>query len=116
MKEYIIVHNPRCSKSRATLDILISHGIQPIVIDYLNGELTEELLRNICHKMGKSPKDILRTGEEDFKALSINLNDDREVIKAIIKHPKILERPIVMSNEIAVIGRPPENVLSLITG
>ncbi len=109
-----IIHNPRCSKSRQTLEILFSHGEDPEIIEYLNGELTKDLLDEAIKKLGKRPCDILRKKEEEFKALELDLQDDEAVKAAILKWPKILERPIVIAEEKAVLGRPPENVLELL--
>ena len=108
---YKIIHNPRCSKSRQTLEILQKHSDKIEVIDYLGGELTAELLEVVTKSLGL---EILRTKEEEFKNLKIDLKNKDQVIKAILKTPKILERPIVIKNKKAVIGRPPENVLELI--
>lgn len=114
MEKYLLVHNPRCSKSRETLHLLESHHIQPEIIDYLNGQLTQEILNQIVHGLNVRPKDILRTKEEEFHSLKLDVENDMEVMKAILSHPKILERPILLKGSQAVIGRPPENILSLI--
>jgi arsenate reductase len=115
MDTFIIIHNPRCSKSRETLALLESRGITPKVVDYLNGELNRELLLTVIKALNISPKEILRTKEEEFQSLTINLDDSEEVINAILKHPKLLERPIVLHGHKAAIGRPPENILGLLT-
>lgn len=114
MKNCLIIHNSRCSKSRATLDLLKSHGYEPTIIDYLNGELTLELVNRVVKALNIHPKELLRTKEEEFKGLSINLESPLAVIEAILKHPTLLERPIVMLGEKAAIGRPPENVLTIL--
>jgi len=108
---YKIIHNPRCSKSRQTLEILEKHTDKIQIIDYLGGDLTSEMLETIIASLGL---DILRTKEEEYKALKIDFSDKAQVIKAIMKQPKILERPIVLKGKKAVIGRPPENVLSIL--
>ena len=105
-----IIHNPRCSKSRQTLAILQEHSDKVEVILYLEGELDETTLRKAIKGLKLSPSQILRTKEDEFKALKLDTTNDEKVIKAILKHPKILERPIVMHGTKAVIGRPPENV------
>lgn len=110
---YTIIHNPRCSKSRQTLELLQKRTDDISVIAYLDGELSEDLLKKFLSALKLKPSQILRTKEDEFKSLKLNLDDDQAVIKAIIKHPKILERPIVMKGKKAVIGRPPENVLEL---
>lgn len=110
----IIIHNPRCSKSRQTMELLHGNGVDPEIIEYLNGELSEALLRKAIKALGKKPKELLRTKEDEFKALNLNVDDDEAVIEAIVSHPKILERPIVIKGDKAAVGRPPENVLDIL--
>ena len=112
--QVFIVHNPRCSKSRQTLELIHSKGIDPEIVDYLNGEISRPFLERTFSALGMRPKDVLRTKEEEFKSLSVDLEDDDAVIEAILKYPKLLERPIVIKGKKAVIGRPPENVLELL--
>lgn len=113
-EQFVIIHNPKCSKSRAALEILESKNISPKVVDYLNGDLDKKFLVKTFKALNKRPKEVLRTKEEDFKQLELDLDKDEQVIEAILKYPKILERPIVIKGEKAVIGRPPENVFNLI--
>jgi arsenate reductase len=108
-----IYHNPRCSKSRQTLALLQSKGIEPQIIEYLKAPLTEAELVEVFAALDIRPKEVLRTKEDVYKELEVNWEDDRAVIKAILDHPNLLERPIVVKGEKAVIGRPPENVESL---
>jgi arsenate reductase len=115
MKDIILIHNSNCSKCRATFKILEDHNCKIQVINYLDGELTEEILRKAIDALKVHPREVLRTKEEEFKNLNLDLNDDEAVIKAILKHPNILERPIVMNEKGAVIARPPENVLKLLS-
>tara|TARA_R110000868_G_scaffold68518_7_gene202563 strand:+ start:2795 stop:3139 length:345 start_codon:yes stop_codon:yes gene_type:complete len=110
-----IIHNPRCSKSRQTLALLQEHTDKIEIIHYLDGELDEATLRKFIKGLKLTPGEILRTKEDEFKALKLDTKNDEKVIKAILKHPKILERPIVLKGAKAVIGRPPENVQSLFT-
>ena len=116
MKEFIIYHNPRCSKSRQALQLLRDAGIEPTIIEYLKTPLTKEDLRNISQLLGLRPKDFVRKIEKDFKDndLSKSLEDDDKIIEAMSLLPKIIERPIVVSGGRAIIGRPPENVQELI--
>ena len=116
MKEFIIYHNPRCSKSRQTLQLLREEGIEPTIVEYLKTPLAKEQLRNISQLLGLRPKDFVRKSESDFKDndLSRSLEDDDKIIDAMLLFPKIIERPIVVSGEEAVIGRPPENAQKLI--
>tara|TARA_Y100001936_G_scaffold240011_1_gene273898 strand:+ start:377 stop:727 length:351 start_codon:yes stop_codon:yes gene_type:complete len=116
MNEYIIYHNPRCSKSRQTLQLLRDAGIEPTIVEYLKTPLAKDQLRNISQLLGLRPKDFVRKIENDFKDndLSRFLEDDEKIIEAMLSFPKIIERPIVVSGGKAVIGRPPENVQKLI--
>ena len=116
MKEFIIYHNPRCSKSRQTLQLLREAGIEPIIVEYLKRPLRKEELKKISHLLGLRPKDFVRKTEKDFKDnhLSESLEDDDKIMEAMSLFPKIIERPIVVSGHEAVIGRPPENVQKLI--
>ena len=116
MKEFIIYHNPRCSKSRQTLQLLREAGIEPTIVEYLKTPLVKEELVNISQLLGLRPKDFVRKGESDFKDndLSTSREDDDKIIDAMLLFPKIIERPIVVSEGEAVIGRPPENVQKLI--
>lgn len=109
-----IYHNPKCSKSRKALEILNENSISPDIIEYLKRPLSAEELKNVFQVLGKKPNEVLRKKEEEFKVLSIDLNDDDQVIDAIIKSPKILERPIIINGQRGVIGRPPENIMELL--
>lgn len=112
--KYVIYHNPRCSKSRQTLDILRDHGIQPTVVEYLNTPPAATELRRIVSLLGLRPKDLVRTKEDDFKNTAIDPENDSDVIALLAGNPRLLERPIVVAGDRAVIGRPPENVLGII--
>ena len=116
MREFTIYHNPRCSKSRQTLQILRDKGIEPSIVEYLKTPLKKEELKKISTSLGLRPKEFVRKNESDFrdKGLTGNLEDDEKMIKAMAAYPKIIERPIVVLKSKAVIGRPPENVLKLI--
>ena len=116
MKEFIIYHNPRCSKSRQALQLLREAGIEPTIVEYLKTPLEKNVLKNISQLLGLRPKDFVRKIEKDFKDnhLSESLEDDDKILEAMSLFPKIIERPIVVSGQEAVIGRPPENVQKLI--
>ena len=116
MKEYIIYHNPRCRKSRQTLQLLRDAGIEPTIVEYLRTPLAKEQIRNISQLLGSRPKDFVRKIENDFKDndLSKFVEDDEKILEAMSLFPKIIERPIVVFDGRAIIGRPPENVLKLI--
>ncbi len=116
MTQYKIYHNPRCSKSRQTLALLEESAITPEVILYLETPPTEKELTELLGKLGISPRDLLRKGEAEYKALGLSDSHltDPELIKAMCENPRLIERPIVVANDRAVLGRPPENVLELI--
>lgn len=116
MKKYKIYHNPRCSKSRQTLSLLRENGIEPEVVEYLKTPLQKKELQMISNAVGLKPASFVRKNENDYKENGIAeyLDDDEKVFQYIEKYPKIMERPIVVSNGIGVIGRPPSNVLGLI--
>ena len=110
-----IYHNPRCSKSRQTLQLINDAGAEVEIIEYLKDIPSEDELKMILMKLNLSPKDIVRKGEAVYKEKfkNSNFNDD-EWVKVMIEYPKLIERPIVVKGNKAVLGRPPENVLDLI--
>ena len=116
MKEFIIYHNPRCSKSRQALQLLREGGIEPTIVEYLKTSLEKDVLKNISQLLGLRPKNFVSKIEKDFKDkhLSESLEDDDKILEAMSLFPKIIERPIGVSGQEAVIGRPPENVQKLI--
>ena len=116
MREFTIYHNPRCSKSRQTLQILRDRGIEPNIIEYLKTSLQKDELKKISTSLGFRPIEFVRKNERDFKEKNLvnHLEDDDKMIKAMAAYPKIIERPIVVLKDKAVLGRPPENVLKLI--
>ncbi|MCP1477411.1 arsenate reductase [Pseudomonas sp. EB276 TE3739] len=116
MTDLTLYHNPRCSKSRAALDLLEARGLQPTIVRYLETPLNAAQIKALLDKLGISARQLLRTGEEEYKTL--NLADaslsEQQLIEAIAAHPKLMERPILEVGDKAVIGRPPENVLELL--
>jgi len=115
-KGIIIYHNPKCSKSRKGLEIIKSKNIEPTVILYLINKLSKTEVENLLSKLGLSIRDILRTGEAEYKNNNLkneNLSD-HELMDFLIKFPKLLQRPIMIKNNKAIIGRPPENILNLL--
>tara|TARA_A200000159_G_scaffold156611_1_gene171778 strand:- start:102 stop:458 length:357 start_codon:yes stop_codon:yes gene_type:complete len=116
MNDIIIYHNPRCSKSKATLELITSMGITPIVKLYLDEPISFDELSNVLDKLNISPRELLRKTESLYKKhnLDNNILDDSEIIKFMIENPILIERPIVIRNKRAIIGRPPENVLKII--
>lgn len=114
-----IYHNPRCSKSRNTLDILQNAGVSPLVVDYLSTPPSAERIVELAAILGLPVHQLLRRNEDDFKQASDlpALDDDHALAAWITTHPKTLQRPIVVddANKRAVIGRPPENVTPLLS-
>ncbi|WP_025897710.1 arsenate reductase (glutaredoxin) [Sneathiella glossodoripedis] len=111
-----IFHNPRCSKSRQTLALIEDKGIKPQIIEYLKTPPSREELVDILAKLGKSPRELMRKGEAEYKENNLadeSLSDD-QLIDAMIAHPKLIERPIVLNNGKARVGRPPESVLEIL--
>lgn len=109
-----IFHNPRCTKSRQTLDLLRSKGVEPEIVEYLKTPPTEAELRDVLAKLKLKARDVVRKKESVFSELGLNLEDDDAVIQAILAHPVLLERPIVVRGNRAAVGRPPENVLEIL--
>ncbi len=110
-----IYHNPRCSKSRNTLALLIQNGIKPEVIEYLKDAPGKSELRSIAKKLGIKPEQIVRKGEDTYKNKYAGKTlGDEQWLDALAENPILIERPIVVKGERAVIGRPPENVLGLL--
>ena len=109
-------HNPRCSKSRNALQLLESRGLQPHVVLYLETPPDANQLHELLRKLGISARQLLRSGEEAYKSLDLadpQLSEER-LIQAMLSHPKLIERPILVAGERAIIGRPPENVLEIL--
>jgi arsenate reductase len=116
MSKYTIFHNPRCSKSRQTLQILKDNECDTEIILYLETPLDQSVLEGVIKKISLPPRELLRKGEQEFKDNDLkNKNfSDQEIIAFMVKHPKLIERPIVIKDDKAILGRPPENVLELI--
>ena len=116
MSKYTIFHNPRCSKSRQTLQILKDNECDTEIILYLETAIDQSVIKSAIKKISLSPRELLRKGEQEFKDNDLkNKNlSDQEILEFMVKHPKLIERPIVIKGEKAILGRPPENVLELI--
>ncbi|RVU84885.1 arsenate reductase (glutaredoxin) [Leucothrix sargassi] len=112
----IIYHNPRCSKSRATLEILASHGEPYDIVKYLDVPPSKETLQTILELLDLSARELMRKGESEY--VENNLSDqsltEDQLIEAMVKFPKLIERPIVVKNGRAAIGRPPESILNIL--
>ena len=111
-----IYHNPRCSKSRQTLAILEENGIKPEIILYLESPPDTKTISTLLSKLGISARELLRKGEDAYKDLSLKDTSLEEtyLIEKMTEFPKLIERPIVVKDDRAVLGRPPENVKKLI--
>jgi arsenate reductase len=111
-----IYHNPRCSKSRQALELIRERGEEPLVIEYLKSPPSRDQLLDTLRLLDIGPRALLRRGEEEYATLNLDnpeLSDDA-IIDAMLAHPKLIERPIVIHNGKAIIGRPPERVLEIL--
>lgn len=116
MSDITIYHNPRCSKSRQTLTLLEEKGISPEVVLYLEQVPDKAELKQLLAKLGIQARDLLRTSEDAYKELGLadtSLDEDA-LLDAMQKAPKLIQRPIVVRGDKAVLGRPPENALELL--
>lgn len=111
-----IYHNPRCSKSRQTLELLQAEGQEPEIILYLETPPSASTLKSLLSKLGIGARALLRKGEDAFKEnqLKDDSLSDAELIDFMVRFPKLIERPIVVKGDKAVLGRPPENALELL--
>lgn len=116
MTEVTIYHNPRCSKSRQTLQLLREHGVEPVVVEYLEHPPDPRRLKALLEMLGMNPRELIRTKEAEYRELGLDAADlgNNELIRAMSEHPVLIERPIVVAGERAVVGRPPEKVLELL--
>jgi len=111
-----IYHNPRCGKSRGALELLRARGIEPRVVEYLKTPPSAAELEHILELLGLEPRALIRKGEAAYKAAGLDRPDlDRAaLIAALVAHPILIERPIVLANGKAALGRPPENILGIL--
>ncbi len=115
MSTVTLYHNPRCSKSRATLALLQENGVEPQVRRYLDEPLNEQEIRSLLTKLNISVIEMMRTKEAEFKEQGLSKeSDDETLIAAMVSTPKLMERPIAETASAAAIGRPPENVLDIL--
>jgi len=116
MTELTLYHNPRCSKSRSALELLESRGLTPTVVRYLDTPLTAAELKALLGMLGIATRQLLRSGEDEYRELGLaddSLGDD-QLIEAMASHPRLIERPILVAGERAVVGRPPEKILEIL--
>lgn len=116
MSAVTIYHNPRCSTSRKTLELIRAKGIEPAIIEYLQTPPSSSELDRILALLKMEPRELMRKKEDEYKALKLDRPDltRKELIKAMVDNPILIERPIVVSKGKAALGRPPENVASIL--
>ncbi len=116
MTELTLYHNPRCSKSRGALELLEAQGLTPEIVHYLETPPTAAELCALLDKLELAPRQLLRTGEDEYKALNLANPElsDAALIDAMVEHPRLIERPILVSGHKAVIGRPPAKILEIL--
>ena len=115
MQDIQIWHNPRCSKSRAAMELLESKSISADVFKYLETTPTKEQLKQVLSKLNINAKDLLRSGEDIYKELNLKeIDNEDELVDIMLQHPILIERPIIIKNNKAVIARPIENLEELL--
>ena len=115
MQNIQIWHNPKCSKSRAAMELLENKNIDANVVEYLKQIPTKEQIKDVLKKLRISAKELLRTGEDVYKELNLkDINDEETLIDFMVKNPILIERPIIIKGDKAVIARPIENLSELI--
>lgn len=116
MEKITIWHNPRCSKSREALLLLEDNGCEKEVVKYLESTPSKEELKNVLSMLGISARELMRTKEDLYKELDLqNETDEEKLIGAMVANPKLIERPVVIKNGKAIIARPPEKALELLS-
>ena len=116
MEKVTIYHNPKCSKSRQTLQLLLERGIEPIIVEYLKQPLNASQIKRVLKMLQLEPRELMRKKESEYKDLNLadtKLSQDT-LINAMAEHPILMERPIVVVGSKAALGRPPENVLEIL--
>lgn len=116
MSETVMFHNPRCSKSRETLSLLEAAGVQPTIVRYLETPPTLSELERVLDKLGMEPQELMRTKEDRYAELGLAGKSltRAEALRVLVENPVLIERPIVIRGEKAVIGRPPERIKELL--
>jgi arsenate reductase len=111
-----IYHNPRCSKSRATLELLRKQGIEPTIVEYLKNPPSQAELSRILDLLGMAPRELMRSKEAEYREQDLGnpALKKKDLVKAMHDTPKLIERPIVLANGKAALGRPPEQVLEIL--
>ena len=116
LDDVTILHNPRCTKSRETLALLVDRGLQPRIVDYMSEPPTAAGLKEILGKLGIGARELMRKDEPEYRQLQLDAEglDDDALISAMRTHPRLIQRPIVLANGKAAIGRPPETILDIL--
>ncbi len=115
MSEVVLYHNPRCSKSRATLALLEERGVAPRIVEYLKQPLELAELERLGKKLGRPASEWVRSGESAYREAGLGpQSSEREILTAMAQHPILMERPIVVRGERGAVGRPPESVLEIL--
>lgn len=109
-----IYHNPRCSKSRQTLELIREAGIEPTIVEYMKHPPSTDTLWSLLEQLNLSPGDLIRRNEQAFKDLNLDDGDGDALVEAMSTEPRLVQRPIVVTEKSACLGRPPENVLPLL--
>jgi arsenate reductase len=118
MRQPTIYHNPRCSKSRATLELLTTRGFTPRVVDYLKTPPSSAEIEALLDMLGVEPRALMRRDEDEYSALGLadSKLTRKQLVAAIVAHPRLMQRPVVVIDGKAAIGRPPEAVLAILRG
>ena len=111
-----IYHNPRCSKSRQALQLLRDKGIEPIIVEYLKTPPDKSTLKALLVMLAMDPRELMRRKEKEYKELGLAdpAVDDEALLEAMIEHPRLIERPVVVNGDKAALGRPPEKILDVL--
>jgi len=111
-----LYHNPRCAKSREALKLLHQHGVEPRIVEYLKTPPDRQELAALVKALGIRPRDLLRTKEPEYRDAGLDdpALSDNQILAAMVKHPKLIERPIAVKGKRAALGRPPTNLLKLL--
>lgn len=112
----VIYHNPRCSKSRETLQLLQERGIEPEVVEYLKSPPSKSRLKQILKMLNMEPRQLMRRNEAEYQALGLEDTalSREQLVEAMVNYPKLIERPIVVNGDRAALGRPPQQVLEIV--
>ena len=115
MAEVTMYHNPQCSKSRQTLALLSKQGVEANIVEYLKTPPDAKTLDELLQKLGLEPRELMRTKEDEYAALGLaEVTDRTQLIQAMVEHPILIERPIVVKGNQARLGRPPEQILDIL--